>query len=403
MIAPYIQIYRTKGAFKFSLAAFIARMPISMMSIAIVFVVVAKTDSYALAGTFTAVGALIAAFVAPFWSRAADRYGQSRILTIAAPIHIAALLGFLTAIRLDAPKWSWFLLLMLFEGVFVGTGQMVRRRWSHVLNGDSKLMNTAYSVESLLDEIVFMVGPIITTLCATNIGPYAGVLTAAIFLSVGSIFFISQKETEPTPHPKVKGIKHRNPIFTVEVQSIFFPFIFAGASFSATGLIIVGYADQYSAKSQTGLLYAIWALGSLIAAFINGALHWKISAKNRFMVFTLALAIFTLPLLLAAKLFPGNFFTLSIALFLNGIFIAPLIVAGYTAAENLVEENQVTETLAWILSGLILGGALPGAITGHIIDTTGAQTAFIVPVIAMGISILTLVFYIKVWLKPRIK
>ncbi len=403
MIAPYIQIYRTKGAFKFSLAAFIARMPISMMSIAIVFVVVAKTDSYALAGTFTAVGALIAAFVAPFWSRAADRYGQSRILTIAAPIHIAALLGFLTAIRLDAPKWSWFLLLMLFEGVFVGTGQMVRRRWSHVLNGDSKLMNTAYSVESLLDEIVFMVGPIITTLCATNIGPYAGVLTAAIFLSVGSIFFISQKETEPTPHPKVKGIKHRNPIFTVEVQSIFFPFIFAGASFSATGLIIVGYADQYGAKSQTGLLYAIWALGSLIAAFINGALHWKILAKNRFMVFTLALAIFTLPLLLAAKLFPGNFFTLSIALFLNGIFIAPLIVAGYTAAENLVEENQVTETLAWILSGLILGGALPGAITGHIIDTTGAQTAFIVPVIAMGISILTLVFYIKVWLKPRIK
>ena len=374
-----------------------------MMSIAIVFVVVAKTDSYALAGTFTAVGALIAAFVAPFWSRAADRYGQSRILTIAAPIHIAALLGFLTAIRLDAPKWSWFLLLMLFEGVFVGTGQMVRRRWSHVLNGDSKLMNTAYSVESLLDEIVFMVGPIITTLCATNIGPYAGLLTAAIFLSVGSIFFISQKETEPTPHPKVKGIKHRNPIFTVEVQSIFFPFIFAGASFSATGLIIVGYADQYGAKSQTGLLYAIWALGSLIAAFINGALHWKILAKNRFMVFTLALAIFTLPLLLAAKLFPGNFFTLSIALFLNGIFIAPLIVAGYTAAENLVEENQVTETLAWILSGLILGGALPGAITGHIIDTTGAQTAFIVPVIAMGISILTLVFYIKVWLKPRIK
>jgi MFS family permease len=403
VIAPYIQIYRTKGAFKFSLAAFIARMPISMMSIAIVFVVVAKTDSYALAGTFTAVGALIAAFVAPFWSRAADRYGQSRILTIAAPIHIAALLGFLTAIRLDAPKWSWFLFLMLFEGVFVGTGQMVRRRWSHALNGDSKLMNTAYSVESLLDEIVFMVGPIITTLCATNIGPYAGVLTAAIFLSVGSIFFISQKETEPTPHPKVKGIKHRNPIFTVEVQSIFFPFIFAGASFSATGLIIVGYADQYGAKSQTGLLYAIWALGSLIAAFINGALHWKISAKNRFMVFTLALAIFTLPLLLAAKLFPGNFFTLSIALFLNGIFIAPLLVAGYTAAENLVEENQVTETLAWILSGLILGGALPGAITGHIIDTTGAQTAFIVPVIAMGISILTLVFYIKVWLKPRIK
>lgn len=51
MIAPYLDIYRTKGAFKFSLAAFIARMPISMMSIAIVFVIVAKTDSYALAGT----------------------------------------------------------------------------------------------------------------------------------------------------------------------------------------------------------------------------------------------------------------------------------------------------------------------------------------------------------------
>ena len=403
MIAPYINIYRTKGAFKFSLAAFIARMPISMMSIAIVFVIVAKTDSYALAGTFTAIGALMAALVAPFWSRAADRYGQSRILSIAVPIHIIALLGFLTVIRLDAPRWSWFILLIIFEGVFVGTGQMVRRRWSHVLNGDSKLMNTAYSVESLLDEIVFMVGPIITTLCAINVGPYAGVLAAAIFLSIGSILFIAQKGTEPMPHPKIKGVKHKNPIFTLEVQAIFLPFIFTGASFAAIGLIVVAYADQYGAKSQTGLLYAIWALGSLIAAFINGAQHWKISAKSRYIFFTIALAIFTIPLLLAAKLFPGNLLMLSIALFLNGIFIAPLIVAGYTAAENLVEENQVTETLAWILSGLILGGALPGAITGHIIDTTGAQTAFIVPVIAMGISILTLIFYFKVWLNPRMK
>lgn len=403
MIAPYINIYRTKGAFKFSLAAFIARMPISMMSIAIVFVIVAKTDSYALAGTFTAIGALMAALVAPFWSRAADRYGQSRILSIAVPIHIIALLGFLTVIRLDAPRWSWFILLIIFEGVFVGTGQMVRRRWSHVLNGDSKLMNTAYSVESLLDEIVFMVGPIITTLCAINVGPYAGVLAAAIFLSIGSILFIAQKGTEPMPHPKIKGVKHKNPIFTLEVQAIFLPFIFTGASFAAIGLIVVAYADQYGAKSQTGLLYAIWALGSLIAAFINGVQHWKISAKSRYIFFTIALAIFTLPLLLAAKLFPGNLLMLSIALFLNGIFIAPLIVAGYTAAENLVEENQVTETLAWILSGLILGGALPGAITGHIIDTTGAQTAFIVPVIAMGISILTLIFYFKVWLNPRMK
>jgi len=403
VIAPYLNIYRTKGAFKFSLAAFIARMPISMMSIAIVFVIVAKTDSYALAGTFTAIGALMAAFVAPFWSRAADRYGQSRILSIAVPIHIFALLGFLTVIRLDAPRWSWFVLLIIFEGVFVGTGQMVRRRWSHVLNGDSKLMNTAYSVESLLDEIVFMVGPIITTLCAINVGPYAGVLAAAIFLSIGSILFIAQKGTEPMPHPKIKGVKHKNPIFTLEVQAIFLPFIFTGASFAAIGLIVVAYADQYGAKSQTGLLYAIWALGSLIAAFINGAQHWKISAKSRYIFFTIALAIFTLPLLLAAKLFPGNLLMLSIALFLNGIFIAPLIVAGYTAAENLVEENQVTETLAWILSGLILGGALPGAITGHIIDTTGAQTAFIVPVIAMGISILTLIFYFKVWLNPRMK
>jgi MFS family permease len=374
-----------------------------MMSIAIVFVIVAKTDSYALAGTFTAIGALMAALVAPFWSRAADRYGQSRILSIAVPIHIIALLGFLTVIRLDAPRWSWFILLIIFEGVFVGTGQMVRRRWSHVLNGDSKLMNTAYSVESLLDEIVFMVGPIITTLCAINVGPYAGVLAAAIFLSIGSILFIAQKGTEPMPHPKIKGVKHKNPIFTLEVQAIFLPFIFTGASFAAIGLIVVAYADQYGAKSQTGLLYAIWALGSLIAAFINGAQHWKISAKSRYIFFTIALAIFTLPLLLAAKLFPGNLLMLSIALFLNGIFIAPLIVAGYTAAENLVEENQVTETLAWILSGLILGGALPGAITGHIIDTTGAQTAFIVPVIAMGISILTLIFYFKVWLNPRMK
>ena len=108
MLKAYGTLLRIPGGFKFSSAGFIGRMPIAMDSLAIIFIVVAATDSYALAGALTAVGSIVVGAAEVFWSRQADQRGQAKILRLAVPIRIIAFLIFVFLVSKDAPIWTWF-------------------------------------------------------------------------------------------------------------------------------------------------------------------------------------------------------------------------------------------------------------------------------------------------------
>jgi predicted MFS family arabinose efflux permease len=81
----------------------------------------------------------------------------------------------------------------------------------------------------------------------------------------------------------------------------------------------------------------------------------------------------------------------------NGLAIAPLLTAGFAVAERSVSEKRTTEVLAWTIAALNLGGAIPTAITGYIIDTYGPSVSFIVPVACMFIGLLSLLPYAQIW------
>ena len=80
VLRPYRDLLVTPGGLRFSSAAFIARMPISMIGLGIVLLVVAKTDSYGRAGALSAAFALVNAGAAPVIARLVDRFGQRRVL-----------------------------------------------------------------------------------------------------------------------------------------------------------------------------------------------------------------------------------------------------------------------------------------------------------------------------------
>ena len=100
----------------------------------------------------------------------------------------------------------------------------------------------------------------------------------------------------------------------------------------------------------------------------------------------------TIPLL-----FVDSIIALGIVLFLSGFGVAPILISGYAIVEKSVSTAKVTETFAWILAGLQIGNALPGPISGYMIDNYGADKSFIVPVIALLLAILSLLPYRKVW------
>jgi MFS family permease len=397
MLKPYKTLLRTPGALKFSLAGFIGRMPIAMDSLAIIFIVVAATDSYALAGALTAVGSIVVGAAEVFWSRQADRRGQAKILLMAVPTRVVSFLIFILLVSKDAPIWTWFVSLIVAESTAISAGGMVRRRWLHILKNDSDssdghLVNTAYSWEAMVDEIVFILGPVVATTCAVQISPSAGILAGLVFLVIGLPSLAAMKSTEPPAEPANTEEPHPAVLRNRIVQSIVIPCAFLGGFFGAIGITVVGFAEEKNAASSTGWLLAIWAVGSAVAALINGVIRFKSAHATRFLIYLVVLTIGTVPLL-----FVDSIALLAFALFINGFFIAPLIVNAYGTVESAVPAGQITEALTWVIAGMPLGAAVASALSGVIIDNSGAQMAFWVPLGFMLVAMATTLPYLSTY------
>ena len=397
MLKAYGTLLRIPGGFKFSSAGFIGRMPIAMDSLAIIFIVVAATDSYALAGVLTAVGSIVVGAAELYWSRQADQRGQAKILRLAVPIRIIAFLIFVFLVSKDAPIWTWFVSLIIAESTAINAGGLVRRRWLHTLknnpdNKDGHLVNTAYSWEAMVDEFVFIVGPVVATTCAIKIAPSAGILAGLIFLAIGLPSLAAMKSTEPPAEPRNEQEPHPPILKNRIVQSIVFPCAFLGGFFGAVGITVVGFAEELNHPESTGWLLAIWAVGSAVAALVNGAIKFKSAQGTRFLIYLVGLTIGTIPLL-----FTQTITALAIALFVNGLFIAPLIVNAYGTVENAVPAGQITEALTWVIAGMPLGGAISSALAGVVIDNSGAQMAFWVPLGFMFAAIVTTLPYLTTY------
>ncbi|TSA48746.1 MAG: MFS transporter [Actinomycetales bacterium] len=384
MFTAYAILFRTPGAIKFSLTGIIGRMPVSMDSLALIFIVVAANGSYAIAGAIGATASIVVAISMPLWARISDRIGQRAILIRVVPLKLFGLSIFLLLVLNEAPVWTWFLSIIFAEAVSINLGGMVRRRWLHILSPDEStisgdkndrhLVNTAYSLEALNDEFVFIVGPIIATACATSITPAAGLIAGMLFLAIGAPLFAIQRATEPPAAPKREVDPHPAVIKSKKLQAIVAPTIFVGGFFGAIAIATVAFTDLYGEKSHSGVLLAIWASGSAVAAVINGIIKWRLSHAARFIFFLFSLTVLSIPFL-----FVQSVLALGVALFFNGFAIAPLIVNAYGVAESAVPPGQITETLSWVVAGMPLGGALSSAIAGLVIDNYGAQSAYWVP------------------------
>ncbi|MDP5094264.1 MAG: hypothetical protein NWQ12_00180, partial [Candidatus Nanopelagicales bacterium] len=155
---PYADLLRRPGAARFTSAAFIARLPISMVGLGIVLMISALRDSYAVAGVVAAAYTVSAALINPLGARAVDRWGQLRIVRVLVTVHVLGLLVLAYAAVADAPAWLLLVIAIAAGGSQPATGALVRARWAHLLGGDGRL-RTAFAFEGVLDELIFIVGP----------------------------------------------------------------------------------------------------------------------------------------------------------------------------------------------------------------------------------------------------
>ncbi|MCK7628020.1 MFS transporter [Streptomyces sp. RS10V-4] len=375
MPSPYRAIFGRPGTKSFSAAGLLGRMTLSMMGIGIVTMVSQLTGRYGLAGALSATLALSAAVIGPQVSRLVDRHGQRRVLRPVTLVSLAASAGLLLSAQQRWPDWTLFAFTAC-AGCVPSAGAMVRARWAALYRG-SRELHTAYSWESIVDEVCFILGPILSIGLSTAWFPEAGPLLAAVFLAVGVFWLTAQRATEPAPHPReqlAKGSALRSPGLRVLVAT----FVATGGIFGAVDVVTVAYAQEAGHKAAASLVLAVYALGSCVAGAVFGLLHVAGPPAKRWLVGVVAMAVSMVPLQLAASL-SGSLVMLGAALFLAGLSIAPTMVTTMALVEEHVPRTQLTEGMTWTSTGLAVGVALGSSAAGSAVDAAGAAHAYLVP------------------------
>ncbi|MER5429028.1 MFS transporter [Streptomyces sp. NPDC002588] len=378
MPSPYRALFAAPGSKGFSAAGFVGRMPLSMMGIGVVTMVSQLTGRYGLAGALSAAIALAAALIGPQISRLVDQHGQRRVLRPATLVALAASAGLLAAAHFGWPDWVLFVCAAGIGSV-PSLGAMIRARWAALYRGTPQL-HTAYSFESVVDEVCFIFGPIISIGLSTAWFPEAGPLLAACFLAVGVFWLTSQRATEPEPHPRERrgvGSALRSPGLQVLVTT----FVATGAIFGAVDVVTVAFADERGHKGAASVVLALYAAGSCLAGLVFGLLRLKRAPELRWLLGVLMMAVSMIPLLLV-----GNLPFLAVALFLAGLAIAPTMITTMSLIEEHVPRAQLTEGMTWISTGLAVGVALGSSIAGWVIDAAGAQAGYGVPAVSGAVA-----------------
>jgi len=198
VLSPYVSILRRPGTLRFSAAGFVTRLPMSMLGLGVVLFLTLRGEPYAIAGTIAASGALASAAVSPFVSRYVDRLTQHRVLPVAALIAVVLQSVFLALVLGGAPVWTWYAAFALGEAFVPNVGSLIRARWAHVLDDEAEV-RTAFALESVLDEVVFVVGPILATVLAVAWVSWGAIAASIALLALGTLWLVPQRSTEPPP------------------------------------------------------------------------------------------------------------------------------------------------------------------------------------------------------------
>lgn len=372
----YREILTIPGALKFCAAGLLARSGGAMMGLGIVLMVSALYGSYGLAGALAAANGLAWAVGTAVLSNLVDRYGQRRVMYPSTMVSIGMLAVTVVLALLKLPAWTLFAPIIISGATGGAPGALVRTRWNHVLNDPDRL-HTAFALESTLDELTFVIGPVLATALAVGVHPVAGLVAPIVLSLIGANLFYSQRETEPPPHPReatddATPAWRRMILLVPGVAAVVAVNVLIGSMFGAIDVSVVAAASSWDARAASGVILAVFSAASGLSGFWYGARMWGGLASKRFLIGVLAMWVSS-----ALLPFANTVFLLGAIGMLFGATVAPTLITGNTVLEKLVPTSRLTEGLSWMGTGLGIGVSIGSSVSGNLIDASGYHSGLL--------------------------
>jgi MFS family permease len=359
-VAGYRDLLRTPGVGRIMAAQLTARFPNGMTSLAILLHIEHVTGSYGAAGLVLAATSVGQAIAGPVTSRWMGVWGMRRVLTTTLTICAVAI----TALALVDTVVPGYMALGLIAGLSTPPVQSaVRTIYPKMVN--SRQLTPLFSLDASLQEIIWIVAPVVITFVATQVGTVQALLLIVVILISGGTWFILSPEVGRVRIPRsrrgIGRVLAKPPVLLATVIG----FLLIGAC-AAVEAGVVGTFDH--GGLEAGLVLAVFSIGSLAGGLSFGHIPigpWAMARRLGIFAVGLSLTVISL-----------NIWWLGGTLFLAGIGIAPALAVLFAMTSASVKFSETPEAYGWIATGQLIGAAAGSAVAGFLIDGVGPSGAY---------------------------
>ncbi|UGY90490.1 MFS transporter [Streptomyces gobiensis] len=392
MATGYAELLRAKHAMRLLTGTLIGRLPNATAHIAIVLFTRAEGGSYTLAGVLATVYGLATAVGQPLLGRAVDLCGQPRVMLPAALVSALGMVAFAVVGISPLPAACAAVLIAgLFTPPLEGG---LRALWPSVLKREDRV-HTAYALDSVAQEVMFTVGPLLVTL-AVAVWSEAGALL--VINAVGVLGALSVVVSPPSRawRSAPRAAHWLGALRSGGLLALLGSFLFVGIALGSITVAAVAYADDNGGDIVYALLMSGIGFGALVGGLVYGARQWAGAPEPRLRWLIGLLAVGYLPLALV----PGAV-AMTVLACVAGLFLAPALSCAFVVVDRHAPQGTVTEAFSWLVTTFGVGAALGTAVVGPAIELGGAAVGFVVPGAAGVAALLVLLATRRVLAAPE--
>ncbi|WP_406090950.1 MFS transporter [Streptomyces sp. NBC_01013] len=360
---------RTPHAARTFGAALLGRLSYGIVPLSLLLAIKDATGSYTVAGGALALFGAASVVLSPARAALIDRHGPRRALPPMAGLY-AALLAVLALVtwRPGAPPLVLSALALTTGACTPPLGPVMRTLWSSLVS-DRELLQRAYSLDGVAEELLYVTGPLLVGIVVTVTEPAAGVLAGAVLVFTGAAALVSSPavsrervtaERPPAGTPAAPRLRLHG---IVALRHAVMVTAAVGLCLGALDLLVVAFTDRLHQPAAVSWVLAALSAGSAVGGLAYGAVRWKSAGRVRLPVVAAALGA----ALMVAGVSP-HLYALVAVVAVAGLFVAPALTTAYLIADESVDADRRTQAGAWVNTAFNAGASGGSAVIGLLVD-----------------------------------
>jgi MFS family permease len=366
LLSPYRAVLRAPHARAAFAASLVGRLTYGTVSLSLILTLTAGDRGYGFAGLVMALFGLTIVLVSPVRAWLVDRHGPRRAL----PPMAAGFAALLVAIAVIPPRPgasdAAIAVLAAASGASAPPLGVVMRTLWRALIDDRSVLQTAYSLDGVAEELLYVAGPVITGVIVVAATPATGLLVSAGLAIAGTGLFLRSPAFRRWPAPAGGPASNAPDAAPGKAGAGLLAVALAtgsiGLCLGGLGLVIVAFSQARHDPAAVAWIEAALSAGSALGGLGYGAVAWRISAQHRLTLLAAGLAVVLLP----AALSP-NLLVLALLIGLAGVLVAPALATAYVLADSLASPQARNRAGNWVNSGYNAGGSAGSLLSGQLV------------------------------------